>query len=348
MLHDSSHPIAPSRADQAGYDGLMKVTQSKEIRFSIKNYGKSKAQEEFERQAQKTNKIIEQLLKKYNYPPLTIVIDSPSIFPTKTEWTLLFNNIDHAFQIKRKLDDPLYAIVDGIPLWIILIHLLPPSIQEFHQDYKSYTYVMSSAYHKNEKQNIYSKLDDACANLITHSAIENDNIRNMLFIHLPLSASMKSCSEWLRSYLDNNPHKPISGVILYQPSVSTDVSKGFNYIHHSFATVLRPQLTKWLPSGFVFSLSPPVGIASFAISNSVLVIQHPDGKVEQRTVDDRYIYQHGEHFYKMQLQADGSYLGSITQQGSGIFVNSIIEFPGQPGHAAISGRFPPNDDLLIL
>ncbi len=68
----------------------------------------------------------------------------------------------------------------------------------------------------------------------------------------------------------------------------------------------------------------------------MVIAEYPDGRVETIDLNDRYIYQRGEHYLKMQSDGKGGYTGNIQKLGSGIFTNAVIEFPGQPGKFAIA------------
>jgi len=71
--------------------------------------------------------------------------------------------------------------------------------------FNSYTLMILVAYHQNEHLNLYSKIEEACANLSTHSANENDKIINSLFIHLPDTISLAKCKDWLNEYFTTFP-----------------------------------------------------------------------------------------------------------------------------------------------
>lgn len=73
-----------------------------------------------------------------------------------------------------------------------------------------------------------------------------------------------------------------------------------------------------------------------------------DGNRESVSVDDRYIYQRGQHYIQLRPGPDGSSSGNINYVAPGVFSNLALEFPNQPGRAVIAGKFPPSDELLIL
>ena len=350
FLNSKNHPTIPTKANQPGYDALLSLPLSeKTIRISIKNYGQSKHEETFQKWASKTEDLVKKLLKKYKYYPVTVWIDCPTEYPSEDKWKMLHSNLDNIFKTKKDATEPFSALCTDVPEWIVIISPHIASQGEFHPDFNSYTFVLSSVYHQNENENLLSKIQDACSNLSKHSAVEDENVKNYLFIHLSPLASISKCKEWLDAYFAEYPDKPISAILLYQPSVGTNLDTGASNINHYIFPYLRQErMNGWLPSGFHFMLEIPIGIISAEPLKYSLNFTHPDGKKQMISVDDRYMYQRGNHYLRMQPDGKGGYAGNISQLVPGVFSHLIIEFPNQPQKAAIRGKFPPNDELLIL
>jgi len=356
MLNSPEHPVVPAKINQAGYDGLVTKSGNQEMRVSIKNYGISNPQQRFEKKAKEVEQIILKLLKKYNYPPSQILLDFPDKYPEEHEWKMLLDRIDNIFQNQRNAQEPFAALVEPVnPLvelskenskvvFTIAASPFKNKIEQFHPNLNSYTLMISGVYHQNEHLNLYSKIEEACSNLSTHSAIENDKIINSLFIHLPDTISLSKCTNWLNDYFDLFPDKPISIVFLYQPTIALDLAANNTVINNCFNVYIRAN--RQIKGNYNFCI--PVGRVSQESSNLIFIAEYPDGHKETFPLEDRYIYQHGEHYMRMMPDGKGGFQGNIQKLGSGVFVNAVIEFPGQPGSAIISGRFAPNDELLIL
>lgn len=62
---------------------------------------------------------------------------------------------------------------------------------------------------------------------------------------------------------------------------------------------------------------------------------------------DQYIYQRGQIYTLSEVKADGTIVGNMTNPVPGIMVHSILRIPGQPGECVLSGKFPPDPNLLI-
>ena len=103
---------------------------------------------------------------------------------------MLHSHLDNIFKTKKNAEDPFSALCTDVPEWIVIISPHISANEPLHPNYNSYTFVLSSVYHQNENDNLLSKIQEACANLTKHSATENDEIKNFLFIHLSPLASI--------------------------------------------------------------------------------------------------------------------------------------------------------------
>lgn len=356
LLNSVDHPVVPAKINQAGYDGLVTKSGNQELRVSIKNYGTSNSQQRFEKKAKEIEQIILKLLRKYNYPPSRILLDFPDKYPEEREWKMLIDRIDNIFQNQRNAEEPFVALVEPIDssrelsrennrvVFMLIAYPFKIKTEQFHPKFNSYTLMISAAYHQNEHLNLYSKIEEACANLSTHSANENNKIINSLFIHLPDTISLAKCKDWLIEYFTTFPDKPISIVFLYQPTVALDLAKNQTVINNCLNVYIRANRN--IKGNYSFCI--PVGRISEESSNIIFIAEYPDGRRETIPLENRYIYQHGEHYMKMLPDGKGGFHGNIQKLGNGVFANSIIEIPGQSGSAVISGRFAPQDELLII
>lgn len=351
LLQNTDHQIIPAKSNQPGFDGVLINSVGKELRISIKNYRQSESQRRFETYASLLEQNIIILLKKYKYPPVMVIVDSPTEYPEKTSWDLLNKHLDNIFKLKRDDKDGFTAITSGQFIhWTLIIYKLPDVEEKYHTAYQTYTLVVSSAYHKNEHLNLYDKLRDACANLTKHSKVESQGLINGLMLHIPASASINNCYQWVEDYFQEYKDKPISMVILYQPVVATEVVQDDTFLNHCIKIFVKEdKLSSWQEKGPPYlTLTFPVGRISEEPTLETLVVEYPNQSRETVTVNERYFYQRGEHYLKMVSDGKGGYEGNILNLGSGVFANLVIEFPDQPGNFAIKGRFAPTNDLLIL
>lgn len=357
MMHNQTeHPIKPAKVNQAGYDGLITRSDNTETRVSIKNYGISSSQKAFEKKAKSVETKILTLLKKYKYPPVQILLDFPDKYPDERDWKMLEERLDDIFKNQRNQEEPFTALVEprnpalelsrenNRHIFIIIIYPFKFPKEEFHENFQSYTLMISAKYHENEHLNLFSKMNDACSNLLKHSANESETVTNTLLLHLPETISLDECVTWLDDYFEEFPEKQISYVFLYQATVATDLKTNYSGINHSCRIYVKKG--RQLKGNFKFEI--PIGIVSNKSTTPIYIAEHPDGKKETVPLENRYIFQHGEHYMKMVPDGKGGYKGNIRRLGSGVHVNLVVQLPGQKKTAVMKGKFPPTDELLIL
>ncbi|MDO9000996.1 MAG: hypothetical protein Q7W45_14610 [Bacteroidota bacterium] len=339
----SESRIIPSKENQPGYDGILNLDAGKSMRISLKNYGISAHQKDFIKNSEQIELLIKQLLSKHNLPPLQVLIESPENYPVQKDWNNLKKYLPTLFERFKKNKEDRTMIIDRS--WVILLPDLGNRGQAFHKIQKSYTLIITSKYHKNEENNLFDKLNDACHNLTKHSNIETKDIINFVFIHLPTSASIKNCTTWVENYFRDYPNKPISGVILYQPCVASDFLNQKTFISHCFSIKIKAdKFLEWNNNLKQIDFGIPVGIIANEPATLKLIV---DDSMSV-SIDDRYIYQRGNHYLTAVKGTDGSLGGNITKVSSGIFTHLAIKPFEDQQEVIISGRFEPEDELMIL
>lgn len=350
MLNNPLHPVKTVKADNAGFDGILNFGEKKDLRVSIKNFGVTERQRDFEMFAEFTVNKIVALLKKYKYQPIQIIVDCPNEYPLRSDWFLLFHNLDEIFKKLINAKEKIFSIQTNRPNnlthWIVMAgELHDESDRIFHPAYNSYTIIISGVYHKNEYRNVFSKIERACNNLTRHSFNEGNGFKNALLIHLPISLNIFQCHTWIVNYFKEHPLAPISQVLLYQPSLTRNSYNGTSAIGHAFQVFVKEgSMLDWLPE---LNITVVSGIITDAIKTHLLG-HREDGTLEEFPIEGKYLYQKGKHYTKMMAVNDGGYTGNMQDIGSGVEVISVIEIPGQKGSFSVSGKFAPTDDLQIL
>lgn len=346
MLINGGHKVYPSKGNTPGYDGTLKMACGKKINISIKNYNISIHYRDFLNRSAEIEKEFVRLLKKENVYNAQMVIDAHIHYPSAEAWNKLKKDIPVVLQAYKKDSKAMFGILPD--LWaglIVGLHETPEV--PLHTNYQSYTFIASSVFHKNEENNLFAKLDEACYNLVKHCREDDEQI-NVAFIRIPENISIAACESFVLNYFSLYPDKPITGVILYQPSVATDITKDENFIHHAYRLVFRQEkYLKWNNSNEKINFTPTVGIASF-VPTSLKIITSIGEQTQEIDYNNKYIYQRGNHYMKQLDLADGTKTGYMKQLGSGIFRHAVLKpFPDQ-AEFIISGRFPPENKLLIL
>src|SRR5690606_23055034 len=104
----------------------------------------------------------------------------------------------------------------------------------------------------------------------------------------------------------------------------------------------------WVPTGFQFHLKAPVGMHLEGPTTDTMIFDFQDGRRHEVIVEDRYMFQRGNHYVKMQPDGKGGFVSNVNLIAPGVFSNIVMELPNDPSKAILAGRFPPSDQLLIL
>jgi hypothetical protein len=267
------------------------------------------------------------------------IIDMPVSFPTEADW----NELEEGFKtILPKYSGVLEGhVING--KCNVFLKKMEDEHQSFDEDNNlSYTLIILSAYHKNEFDNVYTKLQSSCANLIKAGIAENNNRINCILAKVPLSISLDKCVEWTNNYFDDYPDDPISCVFYYQPSVVSSFSDNSSHINHSIDFAYRKRYDAFAKSNHALHFYHPVG--THCKTSTLLKFVNEEGV--ELGFNDRYLFQTGEHYYIMKQDSSGAYWGEFHNQGSGIRNHLILNRNGNK--FTFQGIFPPSLDLLIL
>ncbi len=345
IISNIEQRVIPTKGNNPGFDGILELSEGRQMRISLKNYGISSRNKNFLSKSQEFTDHLKKLLKEKKIISVHLLISTERNYPEDKDWHDLFSHISSILDSFIANKSPIFVIND---FWIVGFANINNSPEHFHSDYNSYSLIIAVPFYANEEKNLFDKLDEACYNLVEHSKIETDKIINVVEIHLPVSASIIKCKEWVESYFSQYPTKPITGVILYQPACTNNLNEGTNFINHCFQFILRnDKIKNWLNTDII-KVEIPVGRISNEPHQDLLVLEDPDGIRHQFPLTGKYSFQKGEYYTKMIKDEKGNLGGNIKRISSGIFTYPVIEpFPGQ-GSVVIGGHFPPNDELLIL
>jgi hypothetical protein len=331
--------LIPSAACQPGIDGCLQFSDNYKINFSLKRYGLSTHHRTFLEESNKVEKIIVEELENSSSNTIQVYIASVDKLPNSSDWHLLKIRISDI--VKNFKSAPIEFKLEN-KSWSIKVRPLINYNSIYHETKKSYTCIIASPFHKNEKENLFSKLDDACINLAKHSS-QNSKPCNFIYIHLPVTASVKSCCNWAKEYFDNFPNKPLAGIIFYQPSSVN--SRGSTLINHYIGLETSRKFEVWQGgnANHIIKLNFPVGICS---ETSPVLVYHTGNRTQ--VLDNCYVFQSGNHYLKMVEREDGTYQRSLIELPSGIHMHTICKPPNSQHEIQISGVFPPTDELLIV
>jgi len=329
--------IEPARKNQQGHDGLIRFRDGSHVVLSIKNYNLSAHHKAFLGRCKEFEGFIENLMKELKIFNIQVMIDSLAGYPTTKQWKILEERIPGILALFDGTSRS-YTINDD---WVVFTKRIEDE-QEFRPEYVSYIIIIISPYHKNEHDNLYSKFQSACSNLVQAKICESEDNINCILMHIPDTVSVDKCIEWTNIYYKDFPNDPISGVVFYQPTVVSDVEANTSHVHHCVAYAVRERFDAFSGKHGDITMQFPVGTHGSKSSN----LQFTNEKGENLIVNDRYIFQSGELFYRMLRDSSGYLYGTMKNRGSGIRYHLVV---GEDVNSfTLQGIIPPSHDLLIL
>ena len=342
LMSDDYKLVIPP-VNQKGYDATLEFGDIKSAKISIKNFGVSVYHNVLMYRASRIEEQIVKFLNDNNLTLYQVIIVTEDINLVAADWNLLeeevVNILSHCIESK-KISTP-----NKLGKWKILIEELGYPPDKVFKGKSSYSILIIAPYYDNEEKNVISKIEDACNDFKKTNIREDESNINILFAHISQNINLVNLEDWSRNFLENNPEKPISAIILYQPTV---VNTPNNYISHCFRYVVTEKYLKWSNLGGKTQLHFSVGVGqTFTEPTTVAFII----KDEAFKFENHYIYQSGNHYLLAEEEIDeetGGTNQSFTpfKVASGIVAHGV--FKAGDGSFTISQHFPPKDELLIV
>ena len=329
----------PAKENQQGFDGEVELGKGKGINLSIKNYSISLHHKDFMGHATGVEKLVNTHLNVYKCPSLKVIIHKKTGYPSAADWKELSDNIHGCFITYNNLGKKFLRA--EIADWSVILQELIPQDGTFANLPKSYTFIISAQFHKNEEKNLFDKLDEAVANIVKHQPVETTDKKNCVIIHLPMIVSRKNCRQWAIDYFKNFPDKPISAIILVQPLVVKDQSDK-EFISIGTSIIGRIGYANDLGSVLPLQFKMPVGERDNLFYKPVIFIRENGKSALKIEMENVYVYQQGHHYYEAKIDADGAIVVPIVKIASGIIRHTV--FLG----IEVVGRFEAIDKLEIL
>jgi hypothetical protein len=343
LLDQDNGKILLSKRNQKGYDAIFKFNDGYAIRLSLKNYNISSRNRDFLKKSEQFEDLLKKVLKEKEIDYVQMTIVSPNSYPTNNNWELLFEQLPTLLDsfIKYRSSPPF----SEKEIWYVIINNIISDGISLNEKFQSYELLIFSKYHENEEKNLFSNLDKACNNLVNFSILEDDKTLNFLYIHLPFNSSFLNCASWSETYLKENPQKPISGILLYQPYYGLDPITKEQHLYHCFSFVLNEK-TKKLQTSRNINLLPrkiPFGIPT---SNPCDIVVSTNS--DHFHLQNYYFYQSGHYYINPKVKENGEIFGTASKIAPGITSHTVFKSSQNEYYKIVSGHFSPDDRLLIL
>lgn len=324
----NNYKMFPTSDGHPGVDGVIEFDNI-QMNWSFKNYGISKHQIEFENKTKNLEEQVKNLFNKRKWNNFAVTIIFTKYPETKDIWNSLEKQII--------ADVSTYngnRIINGNQKDMYCYRIEQLNFENLANINMSYTFNAISPHHKNEKRNFLSKLDDAVANLLQYSFVNESNkeLKNALFVHIPESIDISNCTEWGQEYI-NRPDKLINLIVFYQTFITQN--QELSHINHAWQ-----YLTKDIKLKLPLSIEIPVGVITSTTAPLII-------KEINQELKDSYVYQHGD-IYNNAQKISGRLEGNLTSIAIGIKTNTVFKLPDKGTLIVFPKLFPSDNKLLII
>lgn len=317
-----NYKLIPCTGNNPGTDGKLLFDDGLCMELSMKNYAMSKHQEFFLKQSGELYEIYLSLLKGKNicskkFMRMCIVFNE--YISDMTTWRFLKENLNNLifnnkYRMPKEFETKMYIEISGTRLE-----------ENMNSKFSNHTFMIISPYHKNEKKNLYDKINDAIANLKKHMKPGEKNIYG-LFIRVDINVSIDICEKWIEEYFEQNDVL-IQLVVLYQPGTARSLEKNSTITTMNFKIILN--------NGDIWILKHPSDLPQFEIQVGELVTETPSmmminsGTNQKIKLEETYVFQKGEMFYNALPNNENGWDGSVSSPAPGIKISSVFEKDGK-------------------
>ncbi len=182
---------------------------------------------------------------------------------------------------------------------------------------------------ENEQTNFHEAIRKGVENLYSNTKGEAGNVCRMIILRISNSASIISCAEWTRWYLDHHVSTEIDFVLLYQQAVT--VSSDFHLttiIHHlTFVPGVNGHRCLQKADG-TFQRLPDISFLVGKVSREQtrLALVTAEGQTVQNSYNG-YAYQRGDIYKKIEAELDIKF--ELSNPAPGFMIHGVLERAGK-------------------
>jgi hypothetical protein len=318
-----TYRVIPAPAGKPGFDGTVLLKDGAAILVSLKNHGISSPERQFLASAREFDSEFQTQLKKSGLGNVEVNVTGFR-YLEKADFRSLKGDMARCLLELRG------GATGGVlerPYQLTFRDLSAQYGRLSTHDVSSCCRILAPMA-RNEQANFQDAIRKACDNLYVHTRGVTGDFCRMIILRLSNSASLSRCKESATWYFETYPEDPVDVIILYQQSVSVELSTGRSSIVHHVVEVLGPRFAQWQrgPHGTqprVLTMRVFVGVLSRVQSTMQLISQST-----RLDVDSLYIYQRGDIFQSVELR-DGLQI-KLSNPAPGVVVHAIAEQPGAP------------------
>ncbi len=323
--------VRPLRGNTPGIDGIVSFPDGFEVRLSLRNHDVSSHESYFREQSRHIRAVSRRAFGSKTRAYQLIIESLQALSPS--EWKILKRALEQHSSITRQP-----SRVDVIPGKVgYAVNIVDPfpGFRTFSAEHLSDTFICVSAQHRNEQKGFRDKVHAAAANM-RRNASRTGSSANLILMRLHPSASLNEIEAEATAILNEDEDPGVDAILLYQSSVTREGDQSTVTHHMRFVGSAR-----WDGARRPLSFVTLIGMASTAQSRQEL--RFSDGRIMD--LERKYLYQAGDHYYQAHA-IEGGWTGKPAAIAAGIMAHVVFSEPA-PG-MTITGRFPPDEELIIL
>lgn len=332
-----NYKLLPCKGNNPGTDGKLLFNDGLCMELSLKNYSISKHHEVFLKQSNELyNCCLKILNNKKTDEFLKILFVFNDYIGDLRTWDFLKQNLYNFifgdnYQMPKEFSTKLAVLVSRTKLE-----------NNMNFNFSNHNFMIISPYHKNEKKNLYDKLNDAIFNLKKHMG---KNKVYGLLIRLDINISIDNCAKWIEEYFEQNKDVLIEFIILYQPGTSCSLETNSTLITIFTKLILNNNKKMWI-------LNHHQDMPCFTIQVGSIVDMTPKMAMinsitgQQTELKEQYVFQQGDMFYNALPNNENCLEGNISSPAPGIRIHSVFEINGK--QIILSKIDADNEELKII
>lgn len=322
--------IITAKQHQKGYDVSLRFTDEFIDNVSIKWLASSHHNDVFKGKMKSLDNIIKKEIEKLPFFGINICVLLEKYPDNAQEWSKIENR---TVRCVKNFDG--YNSFYSDELVNIKVNFMSHHKgMKLYSQNKSYSFVASSPFHKNEERNILSKIQNSAYHTSEKSPESNENTRNTCFIRVPSYIDPEYCRRLCAKNKNEMQYKNLHTIFFYCPAIATNLKDNTSLIHHYLSAFITniPQLMQE-KNTHTPGICVPIGITADKYSHLHLITE----KGEQLKLDSHYIYQNGKCFIDCLDYSYGEMV-HLDSNPDGIEIYHILNVPGgSAGIAAYKG-----------
>lgn len=319
-IEHNSFEVIPARQHQQGYDVSLKFEDGFVENVSIKWLASSHHNDVFQGKMKALELRIKEVIKKYPHYGFNICILLAKYPSSAQEWAKVENKTISLFKELNPFNALYVDDFVNIKVNLMTHH----RHMKLYQGMQSYSFMAASPYHKNEEDNIFSKIQKAAYTTNKKSPKSSEEIRNTCFIRIPTFVDPEYCRDICIKNKNLMEYDNLHSILFYCAAIGTNLRENNSFITHYIAPFIT-NIGQLLATKKVHlpALCFPIGVASEKYHPLQFVNEHE----ETFPLINHYVYQNGKCFIDCLNYKSGEMI-PLDSAPDGIETYHMIQVPG--------------------